>query len=177
MYDGLGALARGSEASWRLALHLDERDEQIVLELWLQAEDDPSLSLPASLVWEGGDIFSFLRASDPQTAFVQRLAELEPLLSAHDIRFDGAEATEALLDADAVGRFLREVMPQLEEQGVPVLLPGAWVRAPSRLRLDLSASSQPRPDGPLERAALERVAPAVRLAARGRRRRRSARKS
>ena len=76
----------------------------IVLELWLQAEDDPSLSLPASLVWEGGDIFSFLRASDPQTAFVQRLAELEPLLTEHDIHFDGAEATEALLDADAVGR-------------------------------------------------------------------------
>jgi len=145
VYDGLGALARGSEASWRIAVHLDERGDGIVLELWLQAEDDPSLSLPASLVWEGGDIFSFLRASDPQTAFVQRLAELEPLLTAHDIHFDGAEATEALLDADAVGRFLRDVMPQLEEKGVPVLLPGAWVRSPTRLRLDLSASSRRDP--------------------------------
>jgi len=146
VYDGLGALARGSAASWRLAVHLDERGDTLVLELWLQAEDDPSLSLPASLVWDGGgDIFSFLRASDPQTAFVHRLAELEPLLAEHDIRFDGEEATEASLDADGVGRFLRDVMPRLEEAGIPVLLPSAWVRSPSRLRIDLTATSRRDP--------------------------------
>ena len=78
---------------------------ELVLELWLQAEDDPSLSLPASLVWEGGDgIFSFLRASDPRKDFIRRLAELEPLLAEHGIEFDGAEATEAMLDVDAGGR-------------------------------------------------------------------------
>ena len=128
VYDGIGALARGSAASWRLALHLDERGNGIVLELWLQAEDDPSLSLPASLVRDGGaDIFSFLRASDPHTALAQRLAELRPLLAAHDIEFDEREPTEATLDAEATGRFLREVLPQLEEAAVPVLLPSAWV--------------------------------------------------
>src|SRR5947207_4113287 len=58
VYDGLGTLARGSEASWKLSLHLDERtvagETGLVLELWLQAEDDPTLSLPAALVREGG---------------------------------------------------------------------------------------------------------------------------
>ena len=146
VYDGIGALARGSAASWRLALHLDERGDGIVLELWLQAEDDPSLSLPASLVRDGGaDIFSFLRASDPHTALAQRLAELRPLLAAHDIEFDEREPTEATLDAEATGRFLREVLPQLEEAAVPVLLPSAWVRTPSRLRVDLRASSRRDP--------------------------------
>jgi hypothetical protein len=150
VYDGLGVLARGSEARWKLSLHLDERTEggetELVLELWLQAEDDPLLSLPAALVWEGGaDIFSFLRASDPRDDLTRQLAELEPLFSAHGIRFDGAESTEAKLDVDAAGVFLRESMPQLEESGVPVLLPSAWVRAPSRLRVNLKATSRRDP--------------------------------
>jgi len=150
VYDGLGVLARGSEARWKLSLHLDERteggDTELVLELWLQAEDDPLLSLPAALVWEGGaDIFSFLRSSDPRDDLTRQLAELEPLFSAHGIRFDGAESTEAKLDVDAAGVFLRESMPQLEESGVPVLLPSAWVRAPSRLRVNLKATSRRDP--------------------------------
>ena len=62
---------------------------------------------------------------------IRQLAELEPLLAEHGIEFDGAEATEATLDVDAAGVFLREAMPQLEERGVPVLLPTAWVRSPA----------------------------------------------
>ncbi len=81
------------------------RRQELVLELWLQAEDDPSLSLPASLVWDDGDgIFSFLRASDPRKDFIRRLAEIEPFLAEHGIEFDGAEATEAKLDVDTAGR-------------------------------------------------------------------------
>ncbi len=150
VYDGLGALARGSEASWKLSIHLDERtvggETDLVLELWLQAEDDPTLSLPASLVWEGGeDIFSFLRARDPRKDLIRQLAELEPLLAEYGIRFEGAESTEVKLDVDAAGVFLRESMAQLEEKGVPVLLPAAWVRAPSRVRVNLTATSRRDP--------------------------------
>ena len=147
VYDGLGALARGSAAAWKLSLHLDERTvtsgTELVLELWLQAEDDASLSLPASLAWDGrGDgIFSFLRASDPRKDFIRQLAEIEPLLADHGIEFEGAEATEAKLDVDTAGVFLREAMPLLEERGVPVLLPSAWVRA-ERLRVNLTATSR-----------------------------------
>ena len=146
VYDGIGALARGSAAAWKLSLHLDERTvaggTELVLELWLQAEDDPSLSLPASLVWDDGHgIFSFLRASDPRKDFIRRLAEIEPLLAEYGIEFDGAEATEASLDVDTAGVFLREAMPRLGEHGVPVLLPSAWVRA-QRLRVNLTATSR-----------------------------------
>ncbi len=91
VYDGLGALARGSEASWRLAVHLDERGDAIVLELWLQAEDDPSLSLPASLVWEGGATSSrsCARATRRRRS-CSGLRSSSRFLTEHDIRFDGA---------------------------------------------------------------------------------------
>src|SRR3989440_5087933 len=150
VYDGLGSLARGSEAPWKLSLHLDERtaggETELVLELWLQAGDDPTLSLPASLALEGGeDIFSFLRGSDPRRDLMRQLAELEPLLAEQEIRFDGGDSTEAKLDVDAAGVFLRESMPQLEAKGVPVLLPSAWVRAPGRLRVNLTAKSRRDP--------------------------------
>src|SRR4051794_15284416 len=154
VFNGLGALARGSEASWKLSLHLDERTDEravggemeLVLELWLQAEDDPTLSLPASLLWgDSEDMFSFLRGHDPLPDFMRQLAELEPLLAQYGIRFDGAESTETTLDVEAAGAFLRESMPRLEEQGVPVLLPSAWVRQPSRLRVNLTATSRRDP--------------------------------
>ncbi|MFN2629927.1 MAG: DEAD/DEAH box helicase [Gaiellaceae bacterium] len=154
VYDGLGALARGSAAPWRLALHLSERDDRstLVLELWLEAEDDPTLMLPASLLHEGGDdVFAFLRASDARGDLVGRLAEIEPLLAESGVRFD-SETTEAELDVEAAGLFLRETMPRLEERGVPVLLPAAWMRSPSRLRVNLSATS--RSSGLLSAAAV-----------------------
>ena len=147
MYDGLGALARGSAAAWKLSLHLDERTAgsgtELVLELWLQAEDDPSLSLPASLAWDskGDGIFSFLRASDPRKDFIRQLAEIEPLLAEHGIEFEGAEATEAQARrrhcgrlparGDAAPRGARRARAPAE----------AWVRT-ERLRVNLTATSR-----------------------------------
>ncbi|MBA3476211.1 MAG: hypothetical protein H0T10_05585, partial [Actinobacteria bacterium] len=137
--DGLG---RRSSAPWKLSLHLDERGTAFVLELWLHAEDDPTLGLPASLLQEGGDeVFGFLRASDPRRQLARQLTEIEPLLAEHGIRFDRAEPAEAELDPAEVQLFLREAMPLLEARGVPVLLPGAWLGAASRLRINLTARS------------------------------------
>ncbi|MEO5576022.1 MAG: DEAD/DEAH box helicase [Gaiellaceae bacterium] len=146
---GLGTLAR---ATWRLGLHLDEREPsgadeapRLVLELWLQAEDDPTLGLPASLLWErDDDVFAFLRAGDPHRDLIRQLTELEPLLAEHGIAFDAAEPSEAELDQDQVRRFLREAMPRLEEREVPVLLPASWLRSPARVRVNLTATSAPR---------------------------------
>jgi hypothetical protein len=149
--DGLGQL---STAPWRLALHLDERSpdgvepQVLVLELWLQAGDDPTLSLPASLLWDGGgDVFGFLRASDPRRSLIRQMGEIEPLLAEAGILFDPVEPTEAELAPDAVTFFLREAIPQLDERGVPVLLPGEWLRAPTKLRVNLSATSRREPIG------------------------------
>ena len=158
-------LGRVSKAPWTLALRLDERpaaDEQgepaLVLELWLHAEDDPTLGLPASLLWQGGGaVFSFLRASDPRRDLIRELAHVEPLLAEVGIELDATEPAEATLDAETARSFLRETMPRLEDRGVPVLLPSAWVRAPTKLRVNLTATSAPetrRASGFLSPAAL-----------------------
>ncbi len=142
---GLGRL---SAAPWLLSLRLSERlatpagEQAFALELWLQAGDDPSLTLPASLVWEGAEeVFAFLRAGDARSALVRRLAELQPLLTGAGISFPAVEPTEARLGPEDVRSFLRETLPLLEERGVPVLLPSEWMAGASRLRLNLNASA------------------------------------
>ena len=150
-------LGRRSVAPWLLSLHLDERPATtlragddgdpapaLVLELWLQAADDPTLSLPASLLWSGDDeIFGFLRASDPRKALHQQVTAIEPVLIEYGIAFDLAEPAEAELDPGVVPSFLREAMPRLDELGVPVLLPGDWISSTSKLRVNLTATGNP----------------------------------
>jgi superfamily II DNA or RNA helicase len=144
--EGLG---RPSAAPWKLGLRLNERESggdgppALVLELWLQAEDDPTLTLPAAQLWSGQGVFGFLRASDPRRDLVRQLTEIEPLLTEHGITFDPEEPTDAELAADEAALFLREGMPKLEERGVPVLLPSEWMRPANRLRVNLAATTTP----------------------------------
>jgi hypothetical protein len=71
----------------------------LTLELWLHAEDDPTLTLPASLLWESGvEPFAFLRDTDPYEDLANRFAELGPFLAGHGIerrgRADGGRPVE-----------------------------------------------------------------------------------
>ncbi|MGI8421262.1 MAG: hypothetical protein ACR2MU_03225, partial [Gaiellaceae bacterium] len=88
-------LGRPSAAPWKLGLRLDERGSGLVLEPWLQAGDDPTLGLPASLLWQGGaDVFAFVRASNPQRDLIRQLGEIEPVLADAGIELDAVEPTE-----------------------------------------------------------------------------------
>ena len=73
-------LAELKETTWRLGLQLDERPRNgLALELWLHADDDATLSLPVSLLWEGGDdAFAFVRSGDPAGDLERDLAVLRP---------------------------------------------------------------------------------------------------
>ncbi len=142
-------LERRSSAPWLLSLHLDERESDqgdgssaLVLELWLQAADDPTLALPVSLLHDGGDaIFGFLRAADPRIAVQRQLGLIEPVLAAGGIAFDPVAPTSIDLSDDDVRFVLRTAIPRLEEIGVPVLLPRNWVTSASKLRVNLTATS------------------------------------
>ncbi|MFL5926601.1 MAG: DEAD/DEAH box helicase [Gaiellaceae bacterium] len=137
--EGLGRIV---EAPWTLGLHLDERVSggALTLELWLHAQDDPTLALPAKLLWEtGAEPFAFLRDTNPYDDLATRFADLGPFLAEHRIEFDEDEPTEVDLSPDDAEYFLRELLPQLEHRGVPVLLPTAWVQAPRRIRANLTA--------------------------------------
>ncbi len=114
----------------------------LVLELWLQAADDPTLALPTSLLRTGGDaVFAFLRAADPRIAMHRQLGLIEPVLAAGGLAFDPIEPTSIELSDDDVRFVLRTAIPRLEELGVPVLLPRNWVTSSSKLRVNLTATS------------------------------------
>ena len=138
-------LAEVKETTWRLGLHLDERPrDALALELWLHADDDPTLSLPVSLLWEAGDdAFAFVRSGDPLGDLERDFAELRPILATEGIEFDEEQPFEVELDAETVSYFLRDLMPRLDELDVPVALPSAWLRAPTRLRANVTARSEP----------------------------------
>jgi SNF2-related domain/SNF2 Helicase protein/Helicase conserved C-terminal domain len=123
------------ETRWQVGVHLDELPgrDRLVLELWLHAGDDPTLTLPVAQLRENPGGFSFIREGDPQADLDEQLAELRPLL--------GFEGDEAELDTAQASVFLRDVLPRLEQRGVPVLLPTAWVRAPARIRANVRATS------------------------------------
>ena len=113
-----------------------------MLELWLQAADDPTLALPTSLLHDGGDaVFGFLRSADPRIAVHRQLGLIEPVLAEGGLAFDAAEPTRIELSDDDVRFVLRTAIPRFEELGVPVLLPRNWVNSSSRLRVNLTATS------------------------------------
>ncbi|MBA2293859.1 MAG: DEAD/DEAH box helicase [Actinobacteria bacterium] len=145
-------LARRSRAPWNPGLRLDEKRGEgspssaapLVLELWLEAADDPSVALPAALLRDGGDeVFAFLRESDPRRAVELRLTTIAPVLADAGIVLEGDPPSTAQLEPDQVGTFLRAAMPRLEELGVPVRLPREWVSTTSRVRVNLVATGSP----------------------------------
>jgi len=129
--------ARLPRAPWGVGLHLDERGDAIVVELWLHASDDATVALPAALLWDAGpDAFDFLRDADPRTDLHDAFARLRPLLEQHGIVFDAERPREAPLpDAAAFLRGLAQTLP------VPVVLPPSWTERPARIRADLRATS------------------------------------
>jgi hypothetical protein len=133
--DGLARLIR---APWGVGLHLEERDDgDLVLELWLHASDDPTVALPATLLWDAGpDAFRFLRDTNPYVDLPHAFAPLRALLAEHGFAFDEEEPREAPLDAEDAEYFLRRVLPALP---VPVALPTKWTSRPARIRADLQA--------------------------------------
>jgi non-specific serine/threonine protein kinase len=146
-----GGLARRSRAPWNLGLRLDETDAAapaeappVVLELWLEAADDPTLALPAALLETGADeVFGFLRDSDPRRALDRRLETIAPVLADAGITLTGDPPTHVALDAEQVRAFLRDAMPRLEALGVPLRLPREWVSSSSRVRVNLVATGSP----------------------------------
>ena len=92
-----------------------------------------------SLLEEGADEgFAFIRDGDPHGDLAEQVAALEPLVEEYGLVL----ADGATLDREEAQTFLRELMPKLDERGVPVLLPSAWLRAPSRIRASLTARSE-----------------------------------
>ena len=171
VYDGLGALARGSEASWRLALHLDERGDADRARA-LAAGRGRSVAQPAGVARLGGRRHLLVPARERPADGVRaaaRGARAAALRARHPLRRRRGDRGAARrrrgrplpARGDAAARGAGRAGAAAGRVGAR-----AEPAAPRPDRVEPA-----RPDDPLERAPLERVAPPVRLAARGRRRR------
>lgn len=97
----------------------EERDDSWRVEFALQGTDDPSLYVPAALVWEG-EATSIPDAEETLLAGLGRALRLFPDMAP---ALDGPAPDELLLDTAGAFRFLRQAAPMLAAAGFGVLLP------------------------------------------------------
>ena len=119
-----------------------------MLELWLQAADDPTLTLPVSLLDDGGDaVFGFLRSADPRAALQRQLGLIEPVLAEGGLAFDPADpVTDRARPTTTFASCCGARSRGSRSSACPVLLPRNWVAsvepaARQPLRLERRPSS------------------------------------
>ncbi|WP_141577706.1 DEAD/DEAH box helicase [Actinomadura sp. WMMA1423] len=111
-------------------------DESWRLEFALQGTDDPSLYVPAAMVWDG-EATSIPQAEETLLAGLGRALRLYPELAP---ALDGPTPSELVLDTAGAFRFLRQAAPMLAAAGFGVLLP-QWA-GKAKLGMKLTARSE-----------------------------------
>ncbi|MGI5416274.1 DEAD/DEAH box helicase [Actinomadura luteofluorescens] len=106
------------------------------VEFALQGTDDPSLYIPAALVWDG-EATSIPQAEETLLAGLGRALRLFPDLAP---ALDGPAPCELLLDTAGAFRFLRQAAPMLAAAGFGVLLP-QWA-GKAKLGMKLTARNE-----------------------------------
>lgn len=128
----------------RVCFRLRAPDQRIEDDAWaveflLQAVEDPSVLVPASAVWAGGDTVLYRWVDNPAEELLRGLGRAVRLLPALDRALDTARPTELVLDTEGAHTFLTTVAA-LDQAGFGVLLPSWWHRR-VRLGLTLTAST------------------------------------
>ncbi|MFA1539611.1 DEAD/DEAH box helicase [Actinomadura monticuli] len=98
---------------------VEPRDDAWRVEFALQGTDDPSLYVPAAMVW-GGEAASVPDAEETLLAGLGRALRLFPDMAP---ALDGPSPRELVLDTAGAFRFLRQAAPMLAAAGFGVLLP------------------------------------------------------
>ncbi|GAA4228501.1 DEAD/DEAH box helicase [Actinomadura meridiana] len=120
--DAWSAAARRPSGPLRVCFRLAEPEadaDSWRVEFALQGTDDPSLYVPAALVW-GGEVTSIANAEETLLTGLGRALRLFPDLAS---ALDGPTPGELPLDTAGAFRFLREAAPMLAAAGFGVLLP------------------------------------------------------
>ena len=148
----LEQLLAGAEESFRLCFRLEppvppEPEDEEETPLWtppddwalrflLQAHDDPSLLVPADLVWrERGSTLRYLdrRFDKPQERLLAGLGQAARLFPPLETSLRTARPEACYLDTEQAYTFLREAAPLLEQSGFGVLVPQWWKKRNKRL--------------------------------------------
>ena len=112
----------------------------------LQARDDPSLMVPADLVWQSrGEALSQLgrRFERPQEKLLAGLGYASRLFPPITASLKSESPTGMMMDTPQAYTFLREVSPLLQDAGFGLLVPPWWNQRGARL----GARLQLRPRG------------------------------
>ncbi|TDC75751.1 DEAD/DEAH box helicase [Actinomadura sp. 7K507] len=113
-----------------------EDDDSWRVEFALQGTDDPSLYVPAAMVW-AGEATSVADAEETLLTGLGRALRLFPDLAPS---LDGPTPDELVLDTAGAFRFLRQAAPMLSAAGFGVLLP-QWA-GKAKLGMKLSTRSE-----------------------------------
>lgn len=124
------------------------------VDLLLQSTEDPSLLLTGKQVWKNGPTTKTIPGSfldHPQERMLEGLGHAVRLWPELEPALDEACPETVVLDVGAAGRFLRDVVPVLQDSGFGVLLPTWWNtnRARITVRLQLDKPRRPGPRGGL----------------------------
>ena len=153
----LEQLLAGAEAPFRLCFRLEppvppEDEEEMPLwtppdewavRFFLQARDDPSLLVPAGLVWrEQGSTLRYLdrRFDKPQERLLTGLGQAARLFPPLETSLRTARPEACHLDTEQAYTFLREAAPLLEQSGFGVLVPQWWKKRHKRLGVHATIS-------------------------------------
>jgi SNF2 family DNA or RNA helicase len=152
MQTWLGQLRpRGQEAPFRTCFRLDPPSEEDGhdatwhVNYFLQANDDPSLLVPAEMVWrERSSTLTFLKRSfeNPQERLLADLGRASRLFPAIEESLREARPHGLKLGTEQAYAFLRESAPLLEQSGFGVLVPPWWQKASARLGVKLKMKAK-----------------------------------
>lgn len=129
-------LKLAGDEHFRVAFRLsapERTEDSWSLEFALQAQDDPSLLVPASDIWRGSASLSRLR--NPQERLLTGLGYAARFFMPLQRALESAAPERLTLDAAEAFQFMRECAPLLEEGGFGVLVPPWWNRSGARLGL------------------------------------------
>lgn len=115
------------------------KEEDWTIEYLLQAKDDPSLMLPARMIFEESvDTITFLnkKFNNPQERLLEDLAVASKLFIPIERSLYDAVPVECKLSVEEAYSFLRQSAYYLKEKGFGIIAP-AWWKKPSKLSLKL----------------------------------------
>lgn len=133
------------DAAFRVAFRLEAPLQQAEGSNWqlhylLQARDDPSLLVPADVVWKTrGNVLKRLgrRFEQPQEKLLAGLGYAARLFPPIASSLKSARPTSLSLDTRQAYTFLRETAPLLDETGFGLLVPPWWNKPGARLGVRL----------------------------------------
>ncbi|MFK7759511.1 MAG: DEAD/DEAH box helicase [Phycisphaerales bacterium] len=151
---------RGESSTWRFGLRLAEPigeglskdidlpDSSVMwsLSFYLQSLDDEEVLIRGADVWlinRERIVYEGLTLENPQELLMGELGRASRYYKRLEEALDETEPIQLMIETQEAYRFLREVKPVLEEQGIAVECPSWWDSAAGRLGTKLRIDSDP----------------------------------